>query len=68
VNEEKRLRRKFGWQDGYGAFTVSESQVKAVRRYIKNQKTHHRRRTYQDEFRALLVRHGIEFEERYLWD
>jgi REP element-mobilizing transposase RayT len=67
ANEDKRPRRKFAWQDGYGAFTVSESQVKAVRRYIKNQKTHHRRRTFQDEFRALLVRHGIEFEERYLW-
>jgi putative transposase len=68
MNEEKRLRRKFAWQDGYCAFTVSESQVKAVRRYIKNQKTHHRSRTFQEEFRELLVRHCIEFDERYLWD
>jgi putative transposase len=68
VNEKKRIRGRFAWQGGYGAFTVSESQIKTVRRYIKSQKTHHRRRTYQDEFRQLLVRHGIEFDERYLWD
>jgi putative transposase len=68
ANPEKFSRRKFAWQDGYAAFSVSESQIKIVRRYIKNQKSHHRRQSFQDEYRALLVRHGIEFDERYIWD
>ena len=68
VNEEKFKLRKFAWQDGYAAFSVSESQVGAVRRYIQTQEAHHRGQSYQDEFRALLERHGIEYEERYLWD
>jgi hypothetical protein len=59
--------RKFGWQDGYAAFSVSESQVEPVRGYIQNQENHHRRHVFQDEFRALLDKHGIEYEERYLW-
>jgi REP element-mobilizing transposase RayT len=68
VNEEKFKARKFGWQDGYAAFSVSESQVDAVREYIRTQEVHHRGLSYQDEFRALLDRHGIEYDERYLWD
>ncbi len=68
VNEEKFKLRKFGWQDGYAAFSVSESQVDAVRRYIREQEQHHCGPSYQDEFRALLERHGIEYDERYLWD
>jgi REP element-mobilizing transposase RayT len=68
ANQEKFKMRKFAWQDGYAAFSVSESQVGSVQRYIRTQKTHHRRRSFQDEFRALLTRHGIQFEERFLWD
>src|SRR3954470_5655106 len=68
VNEEKYKVRKFGWQDGYGAFSVSESQVDAVREYIRTQEAHHRGLSYQDEFRALLDRHGVDYDERYLWD
>jgi putative transposase len=68
VNEEKSKARKFGWQDGYGAFSVSESQVDAVREYIRTQEAHHRGLSYQAEFRSLLDRHGIEYDERYLWD
>jgi hypothetical protein len=60
--------RKFGWQEGFGAFTVSESQAPAVVEYIRNQKEHHRKQTYQEEYIALLERHGIEYESRYLWD
>jgi REP element-mobilizing transposase RayT len=67
VNEEQRKMRKFGWQDGYAAFSVSESVAPSVRRYIQNQKKHHKRQSFQDEFRALLEKHGIEYEERYLW-
>lgn len=68
ANDHKMKMRKFGWQEGYAAFTVSESQVPSVREYIRNQEQHHRRQTYQEEFLALLERHGIEYDSRYLWD
>lgn len=67
VNEEKLKTRKFGWQDGYAAFSVSESQIASVRRYIRDQEKHHRRWSYQDELRGLLDKHGVEYDERYLW-
>jgi putative transposase len=67
MNEEKLKLRKFGWQDGYAAFSVSESQVEGVRGYIQNQECHHRQLTFQEEFRALLEKHGIAYEERYVW-
>ncbi len=60
--------REFAWQDGYGAFTVSKSLVPEVKTYIENQREHHRVRTFQEEYRALLERHGIEYDERYIWD
>ena len=59
---------EFHWQNGYGAFSVSQSNVEEVRNYIENQAIHHRQMTFQDELRGLLRRHGIEFDERYLWD
>jgi putative transposase len=68
IHAEHSKVKAFGWQDGYGAFSVSESQVKIVRRYIKNQKLHHAQQSYKEEFRALLIRNGIEFDERYIWD
>ena len=58
----------FYWQAGYGAFSVSQSSVDSVKRYIERQEQHHRKMTFQDELRALLRRHGIEFDERYVWD
>ncbi len=58
----------FYWQSGYGAFSVSQSNVEQVKVYIANQEEHHRRMTFQDELRALLRRHNIEFDERYVWD
>jgi len=57
----------FSWQDGYGAFTVSASQLEAVRDYIGKQEEHHRRRTFQDEYLAFLKQSRIEFDEKYLW-
>jgi REP element-mobilizing transposase RayT len=68
INDHKIKLRKFGWQEGYAAFTVSESQVPSVREYIRSQPEHHRKQTYQEEFMALLQRHGIEYDPRYLWD
>ena len=59
---------EFHWQNGYAAFSVSESNLLEVRRYIENQREHHHRMTFQEELRALLVRHGVAFDERYLWD
>ena len=60
--------KSFGWQDGYGAFTVSKSNVPEVTAYIQDQRGHHRVRSFQEEYRALLQKHGIEYDERYLWD
>jgi REP element-mobilizing transposase RayT len=57
----------FFWQNGYGAFSVSPSNVDRVQAYIVNQEQHHRGRTFQDEFRELLRRHGIDWNERYVW-
>jgi REP element-mobilizing transposase RayT len=68
VNEERRRLQRFGWQDGYAAFTVSQSQVSHVRRYIRNQKLHHHKADFQSELKALLERHGVEYDERYVWD
>jgi REP element-mobilizing transposase RayT len=58
----------FYWQAGYGAFSVSESNGEAVKRYIAKQEEHHQQRTFQDELRELFRLHGIEFDERYVWD
>jgi putative transposase len=57
----------FSWQDGYGAFTVSQSQLGEVEEYIRRQREHHRLKTFQEEYRMLLDRHKIAYEERYLW-
>ncbi len=68
VNEEKRSAARFEWQEGYGAFTVSESQSDAVREYIRNQEEHHRRCSFEEELVAMLERNGIEYDPRYLSD
>jgi REP element-mobilizing transposase RayT len=60
--------RSFFWQRGYGAFSVSPSQLEAVLQYIEVQQEHHRTRTFQEEYRELLRKHGIDFDERYIWD
>ncbi|MBC7818715.1 MAG: transposase [Planctomycetaceae bacterium] len=59
---------EFSWQAGYSAFSVSQSNVEAVSRYIENQEEHHRKVTFQDELRDFFKRHGIEFDERYVWE
>jgi REP element-mobilizing transposase RayT len=60
--------RDFHWQNGYGVFSVSPSNVPQVRAYIANQEEHHRRVSFQEEFREFLRRHGVEWDERYVWD
>jgi putative transposase len=59
---------KFAWQRGYGCFSVGQSQVQALIRYIQNQADHHLKVTFQDEFRQFLRRYEISFEEQYVWD
>jgi REP element-mobilizing transposase RayT len=59
--------KAFEWQDGYGAFSVSKSQLPEVTDYVAKQREHHRVKTFQEEFRALLEKHGIAYDERYLW-
>jgi putative transposase len=68
IKEEGPQVADFHWQNGYGAFSVSQSSADQVRAYIANQEEHHRRRTFQEEFRLLLARHQVEFDERYVWD
>jgi len=60
--------KTFQWQNGYGAFSVSASNVNAVTRYIERQAEHHKRTSFQDELRAFLKRHNILYDEQYLWD
>jgi putative transposase len=62
------IYRDFHWQAGYGAFSIGRSQVETVRRYINRQKEHHRRRSFQDEFRLLLTKYEVPFDEKYVWD
>jgi len=74
VETSKWLKRQatvpsdFAWQAGYGAFSVSASNLEEVKKYIQNQPEHHRRMSFQDEFRELCRRHGLELDERYAWD
>jgi len=58
----------FAWQNGYGIFSIGFSQVAPVRNYIAGQEKHHRKVSFQDEFRRLLRRYDIDFDERYVWD
>jgi len=67
IHDTFREHRKFAWQEGYGAFGVSPSQVEKTIAYIQRQKEHHRRRTFKDEFIDLLDKHGIEYDPRYLF-
>ena len=60
--------RKFAWQRGYGAFSIGQSNVAALKHYIAGQKKHHARTTFQDEFRTLLRKYRIEYDEQYVWD
>ncbi len=68
IKTVERRYSKFRWQSGYGAFSVSQSHVDQVKRYVTNQEQHHRGKTFQDEFRTFLKRYEIEYDERYVWD
>ncbi len=59
---------EFHWQSGYGIFSIGRSELSMVREYIMTQDEHHKTVSFQDEFRRLLKEHGVEFDERYVWD
>ncbi len=65
INEEGLTKSRFAWQDGYGGFSVSQSNADAVVDYIHNQPEHHRNHSFEDEFRSLLLRHGVKTDERF---
>lgn len=58
----------FYWQDGYGAFSVNPAQIDRVIAYIENQHEHHRKKDFQNEYRAYLKKYNVEYDERYVWD
>lgn len=66
INDSFSKPQKFAWQEGYGAFSVSASQVAKTVAYINNQKEHHRKRTLREEFLELLEKHGIDYDQRYV--
>lgn len=68
IKTKDRGMSDFHWQDGYGAFSISPSHVRALRVYIANQEKHHRTESFQDEYRRVLRKYGIEFDEREVWD
>ena len=67
INENHFVRGKFEWQDGYGAFSYSKSQVDDVVRYIQNQETHHHKRTFREEYLEFLKLFDITFDEKYIF-
>ena len=66
--KEKYLLLDFEWQGGYADFSVSQSDLDQVTKYIASQEEHHRKVSFQDELRALLQQHHVEWDERYVWD
>ena len=67
INEKKWVRRKFNWQEGFGAFSYGHSQMDAVVKYIQNQEEHHARKTFKEEYLELLKRFHVEYDEKYLF-
>ena len=60
--------KNFFWQDGYGAFSVTPSEIESVKRYIANQHEHHKKKTFQEEYREFLNLYDVDYDERYVWD
>jgi len=67
IHEEFADLQSFSWQDGYAAFSVSKSSIPKVIKYIQNQREHHRRKTFQEEYLEFLRENNVEYDERYLW-
>ena len=67
INKEKLIIGKFSWQEGYGAFSYSKSQIPRVIKYIENQETHHQKRTFVGEYVKILNDFGLQYDERYIF-
>lgn len=68
INDNKLVSKKFSWQEGFGAFSYSQSHIDNVYKYILNQEKHHKKRTFRDEYLELLQKFEIEYNEKYLFD
>ena len=68
IHDEFPRLKRFSWQTGYGAFSVGIGEVERVKRYIETQETHHRRKTFKEELIWLMEKHGLEYDEKYLWN
>jgi REP element-mobilizing transposase RayT len=68
INEQKFIKGKFSWQEGYGAFSYAHSQIENVYQYIANQEEHHRKKTFKDEYLDFLQKFEIEYNEKYLFE
>ena len=66
INQKRMVRGKFSWQAGYGAFSFSHSQIDQVVRYINNQERHHKKKTFREEYMALLIKYDIPFNDKYV--
>jgi putative transposase len=67
INESVFLRHRFEWQPGFGSFSYSRSHIDRVFRYIQNQEEHHKNRTFRDEYIDMLIKHGVAYDERYIF-
>jgi putative transposase len=68
IKTKGRMLTKFAWQNGYGVFSVGQSEAERVRQYIVGQEDHHKKKTFQDEYRSFLKESGVNYDERYVWD
>jgi REP element-mobilizing transposase RayT len=68
INENRFCKKKFSWQNGYGGFSVSASQINKVKNYIQNQAEHHKSKTFKEELIEILDKHGVGYDPKYLWD
>ncbi len=68
VNQEIKAHRRFSWQEGFGAFSYSHSQIDSVVKYILNQEEHHRRKTFKEEYEAMLKEFAVEYDNRYVFE
>ena len=68
INNEKLCPFRFSWQEGYGGFSYSRSQIDEVYKYIENQESHHNKRTFREEYIDILIKHEIEFDQQFLFD
>jgi REP element-mobilizing transposase RayT len=67
INKEKFIMGKFSWQEGYGAFSYSKSQIKQVANYIEKQEEHHKKRTFIEEYKKILIDFGLDYDEKYIF-